>query len=961
MAALDLAEASASLTVPGSAFTSLEYGAKAWGDLFGDPLSTPHPIRVVDGIPGIPRRAATADVQSLYLPDVVSPLHGATFVAVRGQFDAESWYSLPGVEMCYYTSSVITSQLASAYVHDESLGSEIPLTTPHVPDGIAVYAFVNSSSEAFIANSLDGVLATGPAVESAPGGTNGSMGVSYSDEPLDILGIWHFADIDVSQAQAIETLAAIVALLEEYVPPQPFFTATITIPSVALSAELDLDALGADDTLPAAPTPGGSATIPSDPTPDPAPALLAPIRHIWEEMPAPTMVDGRPVLWTPTATGHAPYGYLQIVANGTDVSAIDGVPTPRPEWSDGEPFAYGPAVFTFPTLNTLATLPSWAKEGANFTIRIARCNASMELTGVYEIQYRGIAVAIEGDDPNGPLTITCTGLLYGVDLQKRKTAILVSSKDIGTVIPAALNSAAGRRYDAMAKKVTGVKTAVSGGGEPLLTGYIQQLLATALYRGKIWTVACDDKTPELRPKDLTTIHMNVRSGQRGVDINLTRDASQAPNIIFGRGVNKQQGRWGNWKFPNQHPDDAPLYPLGPSQIFHIGLRDSQTTSGRGVSDAQERLGRPVTGTWNAGDVKALRREQDKMGITVDGDLGPQSWAAMFDVGANTGSIDGAFQAPLAALKEVRPRLIGPDGADLGPNPAYDDAILPVEEWFEFGFGVSKQDAIRWAREYLKRVSNPGWFGTITFNGMSPKEMPAIAIRSGMNIKVKGHRGSDIVLHIAHVRKRKDGSVVLTVDTNARDYPTLAATLRRDRNSVDPAKAAVKRILMGSIGTDRPLFDAEGQAGVIPRHAVNGGYWSVRRIWLGQIATISDMVVATDDPRKFAICVFNKKVTARQLNAWVGNPLTATTDPWADENLDDRGLVYAAGWKQQPNGYSRGTFSDPNGETGATLTGKYIDDMSWQFASESGWAWVGIMTQGDCYAWGRMRGLSGVLS
>jgi len=951
MTALDLGAATRVLTPPSSSFSSVTFG-----DVDLEPGSSPHPVSTVGALDAIPR--STGDGASTLVSDANVGVTGdwALFVAIANASAADGW---PLVVLSDTNSGFINLSAASLNVCN--VGGQSLVTGPPIAlaltDDITVIAISATSTETRVATSTDGILATGGAASAI---TPGSLFLPDDADAGDIVGMWLFDDTTVDATTLTDTLDAITAALQPAPEPHPF-TAAITLPSVELDAEFEEDTLGADDTLPAAPTPGGSATIPSDPTPDPAPALLAPIRHIWEEMPAPTVVDGRPVLWTPTATGHAPYGFLQIVANGTDVSAIDGVPTPRPEWSDGEPFAYGPAVFTFPTLNTLATLPSWAKEGANFTIRIARCNAAMELTGVYELQYRGIAVALEGDDPNGPLTITCTGLLYGADLQKRKTAILVSSKDIGTVIPAALNSAAGRRYDAMAKKVTGVKTAVSGGGEPLLTGYLQQLLATALYRGKIWTVACDDKTPELRPKDLTTIHMNVRSGQRGVDINLTRDASQAPNIIYGRGVNKQQGRWGNWKFPNQHPDDAPLYPLGPSQIFHIGLRDSQTTSGRGVSDAQERLGRPVTRTWNAGDVKALRREQDKMGITVDGDLGPQSWAAMFDVGANTGSIDGAFQAPLAALKEVRPRLIGPDGADLGPNPAYDDAILPVEEWFEFGFGVSKQDAIRWAREYLKRVSNPGWFGTITFKGMSPKEMPAIAIRSGMNIKVKGHRGSDIVLHIAHVRKRKDGSVVLTVDTNARDYPTLAATLRRDRNSVDPAKAAVKRILMGSIGTDRPLFDAEGQAGVIPRHAVNGGYWSVRRIWVGQIATVNDLVMYTDDPRKSAICVFNKKVTARQLNAWVGNPLTATTDPWTDEDLDDRGLVYAAGWKQQPNGYSRGTFSDPNGETGATLTGKYIDDASWQFASESGWAWVGIMTQGDCYAWGRLRALSGVLS
>src|SRR5690606_36483691 len=187
----------------------------------------------------------------------------------------------------------------------------------------------------------------------------------------------------------------------------------------------------------------------------------------------------------------------------------------------------------------------------------------------------------------------------------------------------------------------------------------------------------DGREPVLRKKNLTTIAWTVRHGQRGINVDIEEDDD--PNVLFGEGVAPNGGRWRNAKYPNWRPDDTPEFPLGPSQYFTVGTKDSDTTSGSGVSDWQEKAGRKVTGKYSAADRQACRDIQRRAGIQIDGTVGPQTWAATFGTGANTGSLDGAFVAPLAASPKVMPRNYGPDGDDLGENDRFDPDIIRVED------------------------------------------------------------------------------------------------------------------------------------------------------------------------------------------------------------------------------------------------------------------------------------------
>lgn len=700
--------------------------------------------------------------------------------------------------------------------------------------------------------------------------------------------------------------------------------------------------------------PAGDQEPPTWPEADFTGGGRAPIRHVSETMPAAPVVDGRVDMdaWQPTARTEAPWAYRRLIIEGQDVTTYLDLEVGSFAYTRSQPYGPRSARIDLPQITPWRNVPSWAKAGANVSIQYLTIGTNQVLSA-----WEGVVTGTSVNDKTGKWGLDCTGVMFCSDFQLRKPTPMTAPQDIGGLIPSLVNGAVARRTEPMAKLVTGIKRSVSGGWEPVLTGFTQQLLATALKDGRQWTVDCEVRTPVLRRKDITTVDIDVRFGQRGIVFDLTRDSTDAVNAIYGEGISTNGGRWANWKYPNWKSDDTPLYPLAPSVVFKIGLKDSQTNSGRGVSDAQAKLGRPVTGTWNRGDVTTLRRAQERAGITVDGVLGPQSWAAIFDTGANTGSLNGAFIAPLAVSSKVQPYRYGPDGDKLGTNPNFNPNILRIEDKIDFGEGYSKADARPIAREMLARSTAAGWVGTVTFT-MDPPQKSRFRIVEDDNIRARDVHGQDLMLHVAQVDVANE-TVRVTVDSKARDYPTVQSIINANRNATDPAKAAVRRLVQGKVATDRATYDAESPGGRMPRHAVNGGYWDVRRIPLGAFGSVVRTSWYTDNPTKFCLAVFGTKITANKLLSVVGNPLTATDNPWEDDDLDKLGMLMAWGWKEQPLGYWPKTYSKPSGTTSASVTGRFVDDASWEWASASSpWVWVAMMTANDCYAWGRFYGRSG---
>lgn len=790
------------------------------------------------------------------------------------------------------------------------------------------------------------VLLDGAVAESAPPVT--IVG------PLELLADspgagWDVARVVLHDDVPSSLAADIAALVELYVEPSITAAGSWGITGTATSVTVgDLP-----DPVVIPPAPVGGAQVPPaipEAQEPPAGTPAAVIRRVSETMPDPVLdARGFPSDWAPTSVVNEAWGTLQVVVEGVDVTWWGGRPTPFPTWERGEPFGSLVATLTFPQITTFHQVPAWCLSGASVDILLNK------VAGGQVHAWAGVVDKFGHSEDTGVFTVTARGPLLVTDLQLRQPGFLSTPRDVGSVIADVINGAVSRRTDPMSAVMTGCLTSVLGGWEPRITGYVQRLLSTAVTDGRQWTVACAVRTPVLQLKDLDTVTWTVSNGQRGVSVDLEQDFAGAPNVIYGEGISPAGGRWRNAMYPGWHPDTTPVYPLAPTRSITVGTTDAATTTGHGVSDWQARAGQPVTGRFSRADRTRTFEIQRAAGIRKDGLVGPQTWAATFGTGSNTGTLD-AFFMPLAWAPAVMPRLYGPDGTDLGPNPDYDPDVIRVEDKIDFGQGVTKAEGKQGAIDTLARVITPGWSGTVTLEA-DPQECSKFEVTEGSNGNIRAFRGTTLKVHVAHVDASED-NVRLTVDTNARDYPTLDAIRDRERNATDPAKAIIRRLTKADLTEARATFDDESPAGQVPRHALFANLWTVIQVPFGAYGSIVRTELTTSSSATpFAVAVFDQPITAAQLLSLVGNPLDADLidNPWdrQADALAAAGLLMAWGWNRQPGGYYPQSYSTPDGDGTAPVTGRLVDDSSWDYVSmRAPWVWVAHIASAGCWVQGR---------
>lgn len=662
--------------------------------------------------------------------------------------------------------------------------------------------------------------------------------------------------------------------------------------------------------------------------------------------------------WTPTTVTRTDWGRLQVVIDGTDVTWIRDVPVQIQSWDNAEPFGDASCVLEFPQITPFEAWSgafSWIRGGALVDITLIRTDNSHKLIWTGWLR----SPETEADEQQGHVELHCVGILLQGDEGVQQPSFHYEARDIGTVIAETFNTYPSRDYATCAAVVTGITTRSRGSWTPRITGHVQDLLGTATVRdgSNQWTVKQSGKTPVIALKDITTTHATVTVASPGVTVSLASDFGGAPNVIYGEGISPDHRRWRNTKYPNLHPDETPVYPLSPSNTFTPGGSD---TGFQDFSDFMREHGYPwfeSEDTYDADDENEVRDAQKRAGILVDGIVGPQTWATILGTGSNAGDLNGAFFAPLAFDKRVEPFIYNVRGEILGDNPDFDPTILRVERYENFGENITKHDAILSARAELARVEDPGIQGTVTLR-IDPEEISRFELRAGMNLNLKSYRGANHLLHIAGVSVDWPGqSVTLTVDDKARDLMTLGAI--RARN-VDAATDPVRRNLpmrrrSRQAQDDIVIFDAESGAGIIPKHALYGGLWTVIRIPAGQLGEISKTTFTTwDSASKFAVGVFAAPITSNHMVSLVGNPLSGTK-PWSVEAdaLVDAGIMVAWGGPGQAMGYYPNAESD---DPTPTLTGRFEDSATWFYESTiPPWLWVAEYALNSCFIKGRMYG------
>lgn len=662
----------------------------------------------------------------------------------------------------------------------------------------------------------------------------------------------------------------------------------------------------------------------------------------------------------PVITGWLGTPHLWIA--GVDVTYFRGVPTVIGRWGDALPGGDTTLSIELPQITPWDTPGvgdlAWLHAGASVELDI------VESGGTRHREFTGFLVSDNSGVGEGRLVSTwhAQGVLLAADLVGHKVPTYLDPTDVGTLVADALGRVVSRRYADIVPVTTGILSRQRGAYGDTEWQYVRGLLATAwTTAGRQWTIA-PTTTPGrfvlvLKDDPTGAPDWTVTAGAPGVDVDLTADSAETTNVIYGRGVGPDGYAWAGWCYPNLSPDDAPLFCFtDPGRVIRRGYADTdaETDSGTGVSDWQRRMATlgyavTVTGVFAAADESACRAIQTARGLLIDGRVGPQTWAATFDVGSHGGDLKGAYRRPLAIDPRVDPWLYAANGATVGANPTYDPTVIRRERDIDYGAGITKGEATVSAARDLARSLDPGWSGTITLT-TDPREGSRWLIRSGDVVRLLGFRGADHGLLVAETDKDLRSHMVrLTVDSKARDALTLAQILERDSSSrADPARRPGALSRRSRQEQDMAVeFDSEAGGGVIPRFAVYGGLWSVIRIPVSQVGRLAkvDMTAGA----KFALAVFGTEITPADLTRMVGNPLSSTSpfDAHADE-LADAGLIEAWGQSGDACGYW------PGKEGASPFTGRMLDTGGVEYVSaRPPWVWVAIYAASSTYIEGRL--------
>lgn len=656
------------------------------------------------------------------------------------------------------------------------------------------------------------------------------------------------------------------------------------------------------------------------------------------------------------------FGVPHLFIANRDVTYFRGAPVQIGEWRSSEPGGDEYVTLAFPQLTAFDTPGvgdlDWLKADSPVDIVIIRPDGSRSH------QFAGYLVSNTVQGGGADVSWQAEGVLKQPDYFGHRVPTILDPTDIGTMIAKHLNGVISRKYAPLKAVATGILTRKRGSYSDSEWDYVQELLATAwTVDGQQWTLA-RTATPRafvLKVKDTVTNHWTLTTGAPGVQVNLTADQTQVVDAIYGRGVGPDGYSWAGWTYPNLGKDSAPAYPYASAGTFMtVGSTDAGTVSGEGVTVWQERarqLGMTlaVDGVFSAADAEAAREIQRRHGLLIDGVVGGQTWAATFAVGANAGSLAGAYRRPLAVNPEFEPYLYNADGSIAGENPAYNPARLRHERDIDFGPGVTKAEAARSARAEMNRDSAPRhWAGTITLE-TDPHEGSRFEMFEGHNVTLLGWRDyGTLRLHIADVQKSlSPPRVTLTVDTLAQDAMALSAVLERDRSAkADPARRPGNMNRRSHMEQDAVVeFDGESGAGVIPRHALTGGLWSVICVPVSQVGRVAKVELRTTGPAApFAAALFGSEIQPSHLARYIGNPLASDSPLEANRTLlEDRyGLIEGWGQNGQACGY------EPAQDRGGSLTGRHIDVGGFEYVSQRPpWIWVALYSPTSTFIQGRI--------
>lgn len=735
----------------------------------------------------------------------------------------------------------------------------------------------------------------------------------------------------------------------------------------------------------------GMATATWEPAVVPPPGVMASSEHRRIRAAAfglVTMNGPQPVYAISQAT--APRLRTRILIGGKDVSFLDGIPTPEPDWQLAEPLLWGTSSVELPSIPAAffdaADYP-WLAKGKPVVYQ--RVTSDGTKVGV---DYRGVIVA--HDVSGKTLRLEVGGHGSGrAALRRKPLPIFRDTLDLGRLAWAAVRDL-GLKFEPRLGPSTGIKQALFGGTDYL--AYISDLCAKGFDRDGQWSLMPDEGgTYRFARKDTTTVHWTLYNDDTRVVAALRSDAAEEPNRIFASGVTPKGQRVRFGVYPGLKPGDAPPYPFNDGRTFGLGTEDSETDTGDGVFVMIRKMWtagylslEDATGDYDQDVTRALMSLQENAGLNPSGNMNPDTWDALFDLNVTGYTLRGSRIEPAAQDYRVRRYNRSASGQVIGRNPNFDPHRLIVDREIDFGAGLTRHRMREFSRAEVYRGED-NWVGTITITtgailrgNIAPGATITEAdladvrdIRPGENVLLPLFAGG-ILVHVSGVEitRTESGHPVarLTVDTQARDAMPVWEIIRRNKETRKDSARRWTGNRASSQDKDS-IIPHDEVMGVLfgDRHLRPG--WNVMEVPAGQEGTVSRLRLIVQDlettggdvaisGREFACAVFGRAVTPKRLRTLIGNPLAGSPDATAEPDpaeVDPPATDPEAGgadpapvvsparpwWERKENVaalrdldllYSAGTHEEPCGygpgrkSKGATRTGVHRSDAGFSY-------------------------------
>jgi hypothetical protein len=711
----------------------------------------------------------------------------------------------------------------------------------------------------------------------------------------------------------------------------------------------------------------------------------------------------------------------RVMVGGKDISFLNGVPTPEPEYQLAEPLLWGPSSVEIPSIPAAFFDPAdypWLAKGK--TVTYQRVDGDGNKVG---IDYRGVVVA--HDTSGKTLRLEVGGHGQGrAALRHKPLPIFRDTLDLGRLAWAAIRDL-GLRFTPRLGPTTGIKQALFGGMDHL--SYISELCAKAFDDDGQWSLMPDEGGAySFARKDRDTVHWTLFNDDARTVADLRSDAAEEPNRVFAGGVTPKGQRVRFGVYPGLKPGDPAPYPFDDDRTFGLGTLDDETDTGDGITVMLRKLWtagylslEEMDGFYDATVTRAVMALQDAAGLSTSGNMNPATWSALFDLDVTGYTLRGSRIEPAAQDYRVRRYNRSASGQVIARNPNFDPSRLIVDRDIDFGSGFTRHRMRDWARSEVYRGED-NWFGTITIHagGILVGDVPVGAsitaadvadvreIRPGQNVRLPMF-GGGILLHISGVEisRSEQGHPVarLTVDTQARDAMPVWEQIRRNRETRRDAGRRWKGNRASSQVKDSiDVWDEVG--GVLYGDVSLRPGWNVIPVVAGQEGTVSRLRLIVQDVaedegeiaiqgREFACAVFGRKVTPKRLRTLIGNPLSASPDsssepdpddvdppetdaeaddadpastvspsrPWWERqgvtaSLRDLDMLYSAGTREEPCGYSPGRKTN-----GGTKTGMHRDDAGFSYRTRRDpvlyvavWVWGERTLSGGRIMWNQLE-------